>query len=141
MTAAALPKSAARKVANAMAEQIKRVNRGGVQADDAEVRHLRAENQRLLEQVEYLRSILNEQNADHAFTMTNKRSTNGLTVDGIEVGTQADYARRWKKPAYQVCRWVDSGALKTVAVAGKRLLPLDQNPPAGTGRGRKKAHA
>jgi hypothetical protein len=62
----------------------------------------------------------------------------GTMINGRPVGNQGEYARKYKVPAYQVCRWCQSGDLKFIRRGGKYFVYLDQPLPVAKSRGRKK---
>lgn len=65
--------------------------------------------------------------------IANSKARSGVLVDpstNAPVGTQVDYAIKWNQEQSTVSRWASSGKLRTVQIGRRRMVYLDQPPPA-----------
>jgi hypothetical protein len=65
--------------------------------------------------------------------IANSKARAGVLVDpstNAPVGTQVDYAIKWNQEQSTISRWVAAGKLLTVHIGRRRMVYLDQLPPA-----------
>lgn len=119
-------------IASAMAEQVQRVNdrKAADPEATAQIRHLMAENQRLLDRLTDAQRLIDDLKAQLDDTPRPMRpAQRGTIIDpttGRPVGTQSEFARKHRCAPYQVSRWIAAGKLATT---GKYVF-LDQPIPS-----------
>lgn len=126
------------EIGRAMAVQVDRVNDNAPAPDTrAELRELRAENQRLLDQLADAQALINDLKAQmddtprHSSPLSTmergrgevRRLTDGAT--GRPIGTQTQLARLHHVKPYTISRMVSAGKLETCG----RYVYLDQPLP------------
>lgn len=129
------------EIGQAMAAQVERVNDSAASsaaADDrATIRELRAENQRLLDQLADAQALIDDLKAqfDNAPLPSPYGEGQGVrsprrmvdSATGRPIGTQTAYARLHNVKPYTISRYVKAGKLATIG----RYIYLDQPLPKG----------
>lgn len=137
-------------VGKAMADQSKRLQRPRTlqdTIDDLRVKLAKAERELVNALAEIKR--LNKENDDlhiKAHRAGKKTSTTAdadaiLTINGRQVVTQVEAAKRLKVEQYQISRWVKAKKLETLSVPGRKkpMIPVDALTKPEPGKpGRKK---
>lgn len=65
--------------------------------------------------------------------IANSKARAGVLVDpstNAPVGTQVEYATKWNQEQSTISRWVAAGKLRTIQIGRRRMVYLDQPPPA-----------
>lgn len=119
------------QITRAMAEQVDRVNRKAADPEaTAQIRHLMAENARLVERLTDAQRLIDDLKAqlDDTPRPVRTRQQRGSLIDpatGRPVGTQSEFARLNRVKPYQVSRWIAANKIQTT---GKYVF-LDQSAP------------